>query len=453
MKFNVTTICPEGNIHTSTLEEYAEVIAEGLRSRGYNTECASNNIVQGKKNVILGSHLLTKEQQSSIPRGSILVNLEQLEANGAPVTRSYLELLEQHVIWDYSKHNVEYLRKKLGVEHALYLPTSTNSSARSRITEDTQDIDVLFYGVLNERRRAILSELDSAGLNVQVLVGVYGAERDSFIARSKVILSVSYYDTKILESVRVLDAMVKGKAVIAECNDDTDFDPRIVGGAELCPYESLVDMCIHYVSDEAARRSLETAAHEACGRLDITETIQDPLASLPKAETSLSARASDAVARDMSVSVDEMLDLVRSGEEYQAEQMAIAMIAENPAVAQAWHVIGAIAVGREQLTEAETAFRCVVSLTPDSSVGYENLARVLIALNRPKDALIHLEKAFELTPDSFSVGELLVGLLVHEHRFERALAIGQELAEAKPDSKVLLVAGALIEWVPRVSYI
>ena len=91
-----------------------------------------------------------------------------------------------------------------------------------------QEVMVLSTGMGTDNIDIVMNELDAAGLNVQVLVGIYGAERDEYIARSKVILSVSFYASNILESTRVVHALANGKAVVAECSDQTEYDLSLI---------------------------------------------------------------------------------------------------------------------------------------------------------------------------------------------------------------------------------
>jgi hypothetical protein len=123
-----------------------------------------------------------------------------------------------------------------------------------------QDIDVLFYGSVNERRARVIVELRNRGLNAQAVFGVYGAPRDSLIARAKVVLNLHYYDTSIFEIVRVSYLLANRKAVVSECHDGTEIDPDMVDAVRLAPYEQLVDACVDLVNDGPARLALEERA-------------------------------------------------------------------------------------------------------------------------------------------------------------------------------------------------
>jgi hypothetical protein len=66
-----------------------------------------------------------------------------------------------------------------------------------------KDIDVLFYGLINDRIAKILGDYKCSGLNIHTSFGIYEKDRDDLIARSKLVLNLHYYDSEIFEVVRV----------------------------------------------------------------------------------------------------------------------------------------------------------------------------------------------------------------------------------------------------------
>ena len=113
---------------------------------------------------------------------------------------------------------------------------------------DVQDIDVLFYGSVNYRRSNILGKLSDTGLTVKWLpIGTYGAERDEWIARSKVVLNVHFYTPGVMEIVRLSYLWANRKCVVTECTADT-------AGSH---YDELVDACVEFVKDDAMRAEAE----------------------------------------------------------------------------------------------------------------------------------------------------------------------------------------------------
>jgi len=67
-----------------------------------------------------------------------------------------------------------------------------------------EDIDVLFTASLGRAGRLFLINWKKTGtFALKRFFGVYGKERDEFIARSKLLLNIHYYSAKIFEAVRV----------------------------------------------------------------------------------------------------------------------------------------------------------------------------------------------------------------------------------------------------------
>lgn len=444
--FNVVTVVPEGDIHSVGLETWASVLEYGLRGLGADVTSGRNNFDDSRVNFIFGAHLLTDQQAGELPSQCVIVNLEQLHALPGLETSTYLSLIKQYVIWDFSQKNLKFLSDNFGIEHSSYLPVSFAPTLETSIEEVEKDIDVLFYGVLNPRRRSILSQLDEAGLNVQVLVGVFGEERNAYIERSKIILNVSYYGSDILESARVLEALALKKCVVSECGERTEFDSRLGIGAVLCPYDELVATCLRLLGDPKALSHQQLLLDKCCDALSIDKTIVEPLEALPEtfmiAECFKNDGAPYSDQGESAISVEKMLQFLDAGNLFRAQQMATRILAIDPAIPEAWNIVGSYAAKQHELVEAETAFRCVVTLLPDSAAGHENLGRVLLAGGKPEDALVHVEKAFELAPDTYRVGELLVELLNRNERFSDALDVGQSLLIHSPKSKPVILSMA-----------
>ncbi len=102
----------------------------------------------------------------------------------------------------------------------------------------------------------------SAGLAVTALPGVYGRDRDAWIARSKVVLNIHYYEDKIHELVRTSYLLGNRKAVVSECDDETEIDDDIRESVVAVPYAKLVETCVALVRDDARRKKVEQAGFE-----------------------------------------------------------------------------------------------------------------------------------------------------------------------------------------------
>lgn len=265
MQFHVCLIQPEGYVHSGAFYELAELIALGLRDLGYPCAVELNGIDPDARNILIGCHLLDPAQQQQLRPDTIILNTEQLPRNDSPIVPLILNWARRFEVWDYSAVNRDWLKEN-GAPRVHLLGIGFHPGLL-RIAKDEEDIDVLFYGSLNDRRIAVLQGLQQAGLVVKHLFGVYGQERDGWISRAKVVLNMHYHDAKIFEIVRVHYLMNNAKAVVCEVGPDTLVDPQFLGGFHAASYERLVSACLLMCADTAQRSALERQAIETISRI------------------------------------------------------------------------------------------------------------------------------------------------------------------------------------------
>ena len=250
-KFAVTLVCPEGYIHSFALLEIAETINFALLNLGHDCILSTNLSVPDRRQIVLGGHLLDENTVEIINSNAIIYNFEQIDPASPWLNITYLKLLRNNLVWDYSVNNIKIL-KALGVKNIKHLELGYVNQI-SRIKKTTpQEIDVLFYGSINTRREFILNELKEAGLNVVCLFGVYGSERDTFISRSKLIINIHFYDSKIFEIARISYLLANGICVLSESGHDP-LEEYYTNALVFSPYERLVENCIFLVNNEEIR--------------------------------------------------------------------------------------------------------------------------------------------------------------------------------------------------------
>jgi SAM-dependent methyltransferase len=258
--FHITLIRPAGYRHTEAFREIAETLQFGLHSIGHRAEIRENAIDSSATNIILGAHLLSTRDMGQFPERTIIYNLEQL--GGARLAPSFYELACRYPIWDYDLGNLEKWKSLQCKYSPVHVPIGYVPELRRISAKQPQEIDVLFYGSLNERRNRILDQLRDSGIRVHKVFGVYGEERDSLIARSKLVLNIHYYETKIFEIARISYLLANGKAVVTEGLPNTAAEHGLEGGLLVVPYESLVDSCHRLLQHDEERRALESLGFE-----------------------------------------------------------------------------------------------------------------------------------------------------------------------------------------------
>ena len=257
--YHVFQVRPTGYAHADALTELAESVYYGLRRLGLPVTFHEPPL-PSSRTIIFGAHLLDAASARAVPADAIIFNSEQIDADSPWLSGPYMEVLRTHHVWDYSAENVQRLTQR-GVHTVQHVPLGYLPEL-SRIAPAAQDIDVLFYGSVNPRRQFILEALQRRGLKVTALTGCYGEARDQLIARSKVVLNLHYYESKVFEIVRVSYLLSNFKAVVAECDAGTSIEPDLLEALRTAPYDGLVDACVELVQDEAGRRALAQRGYE-----------------------------------------------------------------------------------------------------------------------------------------------------------------------------------------------
>lgn len=275
-KYNIVLIQPEGYAHSGCLSELAETLIYGLNGLGVDHQFTFNELDPLRTNIVVGAHLLNEQVISNLPHETIVYNSEQIDDKSTWINGRYLEILRSCTVWDYSEANIERLRL-LGVRRVTHVPVGYVPQLTRIPSVVHQDIDVLFYGAINERRKNILEELISRGLRIEFLSGVYREERDRYIARAKVVLNMHYYDASVFEIVRVSYLLANEKAVVAEVGDKTTLESDIRDAVCSTPYVGLVDACVELVADANKRANLARLGFEIFSKRGETPILRHAL--------------------------------------------------------------------------------------------------------------------------------------------------------------------------------
>ncbi|OBG34844.1 hypothetical protein A5673_21165, partial [Mycobacterium sp. E3198] len=228
--------------------------------------------------VLGGNHLVHYGLEP--PKHPIFYNLEQLGDDSPWMAMpEFVDLLRRYPHWDYSRANIERLAG-LGLPRPTYVPIGYVPEL-TRIAPAPEDIDVLFYGMLSERRYAVLRDLRDRGLRVKWLSGALGASRDAWIARSKIVLNVHYWDAKIFEIARVSYLLANRRAVVSERGVDPELEHGLESGVAFADYDELVERCVELVGDERARRKLAEQGYRAFSARDQAAIVDRALSEGP----------------------------------------------------------------------------------------------------------------------------------------------------------------------------
>ncbi len=225
MNINLVIIQPLGYVHSLGFLDIARALRHGLRRIGLNPSISKNRFREDCINWILGGHLGLRPEFVERHR-CVFVNLEQIGQRGAPLPAEYLELLQRNPVLDYDAENLSSYRvpsQPAGLfefSHVPYLDTK-NSPLRER------QIDLLFYGSINERRRELFRRIEAAGVEVTHFdKPIYSEERDDYIRNSKAVLNCSFYETHRFEQVRAFHCLSMGTPLLTERIPNRDIPRR-----------------------------------------------------------------------------------------------------------------------------------------------------------------------------------------------------------------------------------
>lgn len=267
--------------HIACFEDVARGMVAALRALGHEvvppTEKDTRVIIFGANNA--------RDPHNLFPKDAIIYNAEQVSARQVVDVMQALTAYRDsgNVVWDYSEENAKWLRAR-GVRVVMcpvgYVPEMTTIAPPPGGVED---IDVLFYGSVNPRRRRILDALDAKGLRVVRLFGVYGADRDAVIARSKIVLNLHFYERPVFEIFRVSHLLANRKCVVSEAGGcDAGLEAFAARATHLVPYEGVVDACRALVDNVNARYEVADRGHVAFRSIDLVEGVRRALEeSLP----------------------------------------------------------------------------------------------------------------------------------------------------------------------------
>jgi hypothetical protein len=287
-RVRLVLICPPGYPHVHALNEAVDFFLYSLRALGCEVDRAENELLPAARNLLFCAHLLGANASINLPDGCVVYNTEQVESGSSFDSAGYHGLLARYPVWDYSTRNIERLAGLLGHGRLYHVPVGYVPELTRIERRDPEDIDVLFYGSLNERRQRVIAGLKAAGARVHCAYGVYGAERDKLIARSRLVLNVHYYPTNIFEMIRVSYLLANRTAVVSERSPETEIVPELKDALAFAPYERVVETCMALLRDDARRQALAVSAFERFSRI----TYRDELARAMKATGNVTGNGS-----------------------------------------------------------------------------------------------------------------------------------------------------------------
>jgi hypothetical protein len=213
---NISLEHHSGDIEIQGLNHAIEYLDALFFQNGWMVSRSSNSIAPEILNIVFGAH--TNPKKFISPLGNVIIfNTEQLHAESRWTNALYLDVLNKNIIWDYSASNLDFIdHDRKSIIHFLYCPTL---SSRVAIKSCDKAYDLLFYGLMNDRRQKIIDRLQAQNLRVKCLFGVYGGELDFYLSQTRAVLNLHYYEKHFFQSIRAFYPLSNGIPVISENYD------------------------------------------------------------------------------------------------------------------------------------------------------------------------------------------------------------------------------------------
>jgi hypothetical protein len=151
----------------------------------------------------------------------IVYQLEQLYNNSDWVNQKNYKILKSaDEIWDYDESNIQWMQKNYRLTAKFHPILYTDQlKVMDSIDIVNPDIDILFYGYIQERRAKMFFHLQNrlgGRFKFINLYGIWGDELDSYINRSKIILNIHSHEQNKQEQVRMFYPVLNGRCVLSE---------------------------------------------------------------------------------------------------------------------------------------------------------------------------------------------------------------------------------------------
>jgi hypothetical protein len=257
--FTILILSPRGYAHHHAFDEIALGLGHGLVELGWRVHVSRDPRDCPGRVILLGANLLSQMPGYDPPADAALFNLEQLEERSPWLDARYRAALRTHEVWDYSPLNLDFLAR-LGCPRARLCPIG-HVAKLSRIPVVPETLDVLLYGSQTPRRTSVLEALAREGFNVVPLFGVYGMERDAYIAQARIVLNLHLYPARLFEIVRVSYLLANRRFVVSETGADAALEEPYRQGVAFAAYEDIVATCRRYLGDPAGRATIAEAGH------------------------------------------------------------------------------------------------------------------------------------------------------------------------------------------------
>ena len=229
-----------------------EIVYETFKNYINNIEivnCSDHDMIYNDTTVYLTFYKFNDDIVH--PKKYIVYNFEQLTTE-KKWSEEYINFLRNALyVIDYSLSNVIWLNSIDINSYFLPFEILDTKIYRSLKSYD-KDIDVLFIGSLNDRRKKWLNKLIylNSQFTIKIITNKFYKDSYDFFARSKILLNIHYYEqNRISEISRIIHALENSCIVLTENSDDFYYNQLLNGIVTITNYDTLIDDVINILSD------------------------------------------------------------------------------------------------------------------------------------------------------------------------------------------------------------
>lgn len=186
--------------------------------------CDNNMNIFNDTNLYLTFMPFNKLNITQTPQKYIVYNFEQFTTD-KNWSEAYISFLKKALyVIDYSLININKLTE-YGI-NAFFMPYFPSGIyVHPELQSIKKDIDVLFIGNLNNKRKEWLKELSNENINLKIVTNLFYEKSIEYFARSKIVLNIHYYKgDSILEVTRIIPSLENKCIVVSEESQDPYYN-------------------------------------------------------------------------------------------------------------------------------------------------------------------------------------------------------------------------------------
>lgn len=223
---NICIVQQGADGHALCFLDQARYLRYHLESLGLRCRLSKNRLYHDTVNIVFGAHKGFDPRLAEV-FPCVILNLEQIGRDGAPLPPAYFDLLARAPSFDYDPANQQAYRTLKRGPCVRFLDAPYLRKARSAPPIASRPYDLLFFGSINERRKRLLESIEAAGCKIALFdQPLYGPERDDIVVQAKAVLNLHFYESGRLEQARISHCLSLGTPVISERKPGTVIPPE-----------------------------------------------------------------------------------------------------------------------------------------------------------------------------------------------------------------------------------